>query len=150
MGDLGIKQEFKDDVGALVQPGKSALMAVIRKATPDKVLEELSPYGGTVLADLAHPRRRGQVGGVSPGEESGCELIDFGRAGRRRWPRSHDEVSVHILGASEPEPVRLRHRRRNNRLPMARTETPRPAAGRWPRRRELPDIACSTTSKPTS
>jgi uncharacterized membrane protein len=55
VGDLGMKQEFKDDVGALVQPGKSALMAVIRKATPDKVLEELSPYGGTVLrTSLTH------------------------------------------------------------------------------------------------
>jgi uncharacterized membrane protein len=54
-GDLGMKQDFKDEVGALVQPGKSALMAVIRKATPDKVLEELSPYGGTVLrTSLTH------------------------------------------------------------------------------------------------
>ena len=49
VGDLGMKEDFKHDVGALVQPGKSALMAVIRKAAPDKMLEELSAYGGTVL-----------------------------------------------------------------------------------------------------
>jgi len=54
-GELGMDEEFKDEVGSLVQPGKSAVMAVVRKATPDKVLEELSRYGGTVLrTSLTH------------------------------------------------------------------------------------------------
>ena len=46
---LGIKDEFKKDFANLVQPGNSAIMAVVRRATPDKVIEELRPYGGTVL-----------------------------------------------------------------------------------------------------
>jgi len=55
VGDLGMDQDFKHEVGSLVQPGKSALMAVVRKATPDKVLEDLSKYGGTVLqTSLTH------------------------------------------------------------------------------------------------
>ena len=55
VGDLGMDESFKDEIGSLVQPGKSALMAVVRKATPDKVLEELAPYGGTVLrTSLTH------------------------------------------------------------------------------------------------
>ena len=54
--DLGIKDDFKRQVGELVGPGKSAVMAVVRKSTPDKVLEELKPYGGTVLQTLAEPR----------------------------------------------------------------------------------------------
>lgn len=53
--DLGIKEDFKKKVGDLVGPGKSAVLMVIRKATPDRVLEELQPYGGTVLrTSLSH------------------------------------------------------------------------------------------------
>ncbi|HEX3807025.1 MAG TPA: DUF1269 domain-containing protein [Gaiellaceae bacterium] len=49
LGDLGLKESFKRQVGELLQPGTSAIMFVARKMTPDKVLEELAPYGGTVL-----------------------------------------------------------------------------------------------------
>ncbi|HEY2643034.1 MAG TPA: DUF1269 domain-containing protein [Galbitalea sp.] len=49
LGDLGLKDNFKRHVGDLIQPGTSAIMFVARKMTPDKVLEELAPYGGTVL-----------------------------------------------------------------------------------------------------
>lgn len=54
-GDLGIKDEFKQQVQDLVQPGSSAILVVIRKATPDKFLDALRPYGGTVLrTSLTH------------------------------------------------------------------------------------------------
>jgi uncharacterized membrane protein len=49
LGDLGLKEEFKKQVGDLVQPGTSALMFVERKMTADKVLDEIAPYGGTIL-----------------------------------------------------------------------------------------------------
>jgi uncharacterized membrane protein len=53
--DLGIKDEFKQRVQDLVQPGTSAILVVLRKATPDKFLEALQPYGGTVLrTSLTH------------------------------------------------------------------------------------------------
>ena len=32
-----------------MQPGTSAIFVVVRKTTPDKFLEALTPYGGTVL-----------------------------------------------------------------------------------------------------
>lgn len=52
---LGIKDEFKKDFAGLVTPGTSAIMAVIRHATPDKIIEDLRPYGGTVLqTSLTH------------------------------------------------------------------------------------------------
>jgi uncharacterized membrane protein len=47
--DLGIKDDFKQRVQDLIQPGTSALLVIVRKATPDKFLEALRPYGGTVL-----------------------------------------------------------------------------------------------------
>jgi len=53
--DLGIKDDFKDRVQQLVKPGTSAVLVVVRKATPDKVVEALRPYGGTVLqTSLTH------------------------------------------------------------------------------------------------
>lgn len=47
--DLGIKDDFKQRVQELVQPGTSALLIIVRKVTPDKFIEALRPYGGTVL-----------------------------------------------------------------------------------------------------
>jgi uncharacterized membrane protein len=49
LGDMGIKESFKRQVADLVQPGTSAILFVVRKMTPDKVLEEVAPFGGTVL-----------------------------------------------------------------------------------------------------
>lgn len=46
---LGIKDDFRNQVSDLVKPGTSAILAVIRKMTPDKVIEQIRPYGGTVL-----------------------------------------------------------------------------------------------------
>jgi uncharacterized membrane protein len=46
---LGIKDDFRQRVQDLVQPGTSALMVIVRKTTPEKFTEALRPYGGTVL-----------------------------------------------------------------------------------------------------
>jgi uncharacterized membrane protein len=48
-GDLGIKDDFKERVQDMLQPGTSAILVIVRKATPDKFVEALRPYGGTVL-----------------------------------------------------------------------------------------------------
>lgn len=47
--DLGIKDDFRERVQELVQPGTSALLVIARKVTTDRFLEALQPYGGTVL-----------------------------------------------------------------------------------------------------
>lgn len=48
-GDLGLKDEFGQRVRDLLRPGTSAIMIIVRKVTPDKFIEALKPYGGTVL-----------------------------------------------------------------------------------------------------
>ena len=48
-GNLGVKDEFRQRVQDLVQPGTSAILVIVRKVTPDKFLEAMRPYGGTVL-----------------------------------------------------------------------------------------------------
>jgi uncharacterized membrane protein len=45
----GIDKGFQEQVRDLLKPGTSALFLVVEKATPDKAVEALSPYGGTVL-----------------------------------------------------------------------------------------------------
>jgi uncharacterized membrane protein len=53
--DLGINDRFMKDLADTMQPGGSALFVLARKATPDKVLEELKGSGGTVLqTSLSH------------------------------------------------------------------------------------------------
>jgi len=45
----GIDKEFINQVRDLLQPGTSALFMVVEKVTPDKAVEAMSQYGGTVL-----------------------------------------------------------------------------------------------------
>jgi uncharacterized membrane protein len=47
--DYGIDDEFIRSLGATIEPGSSALFVLVRRATPDKVMPELRPFGGTVL-----------------------------------------------------------------------------------------------------
>jgi uncharacterized membrane protein len=49
MSDYGVDDELMKQLGAQFQPGTSALFLPVRKATPDKVLDEIKQYGGTVL-----------------------------------------------------------------------------------------------------
>ncbi|MGL5081278.1 MAG: DUF1269 domain-containing protein [Microcoleaceae cyanobacterium] len=47
--DIGVDDKFMKELGETLQPGTSALFVLIRKVTPDKVLEEVAPYGGKVI-----------------------------------------------------------------------------------------------------
>jgi uncharacterized membrane protein len=45
----GIDKSFQEQVRGMLQPGTSALFLMVEKVTPDKAVEGLSKYGGTVL-----------------------------------------------------------------------------------------------------
>ena len=45
----GIDEQFANQVRGLIQPGTSALFLMVEKVTPDKAVEAMSKYGGTVL-----------------------------------------------------------------------------------------------------
>ncbi|MFB9316212.1 DUF1269 domain-containing protein [Cryptosporangium minutisporangium] len=50
-----VNKQFEERVRELLKPGTSALFLVVEKATPDKAIEALAPYGGTVLkSSLSH------------------------------------------------------------------------------------------------
>ncbi len=44
-----IDKQFKDQVRDMLKPGTSALFLMVEKVTPDKAVEAMSKYGGTVL-----------------------------------------------------------------------------------------------------
>src|SRR4051812_20744299 len=45
----GVDKDFQQQVRDMVTPGTSALFLVVEKITPDKAIEGLSRFGGTVL-----------------------------------------------------------------------------------------------------
>ena len=45
----GLDKQFQQQVRDMLQPGHSALFLVVEKVTPDKAVEALSRFGGTVL-----------------------------------------------------------------------------------------------------
>ena len=44
--DIGINDQFMKDLGATLLAGTRALFVLVRKSTPDKVLEQLKPFAG--------------------------------------------------------------------------------------------------------
>ncbi|GBO54175.1 hypothetical protein APA_2123 [Pseudanabaena sp. lw0831] len=47
--DIGIDDNFIREVGSTIEPSTSAIFVLVRRATPDKVLEDLSRFEGKVL-----------------------------------------------------------------------------------------------------
>ena len=47
--DVGIDDNFMKQLGQTLKPGTAALCILIRRMTPDKVVEELQKFGGTLI-----------------------------------------------------------------------------------------------------
>jgi uncharacterized membrane protein len=55
LSDIGINDQFMKNLASTMNPSSSALFVLVRKSTPDKVLEELKGTGGRVLqTSLSH------------------------------------------------------------------------------------------------
>ncbi len=55
LADVGIDDKLMKDLAANMTQGSSMLFVLVRKATPDKVLDELKETGGTALkTSLSH------------------------------------------------------------------------------------------------
>ncbi len=55
LADIGVDDDFMKDLAAGFKNGSSALFVLVRKATPDKVLEELEGCGGKIIrTSLSH------------------------------------------------------------------------------------------------
>jgi uncharacterized membrane protein len=49
MAKTSIDKQFEEQVRDMVKPGTSALFLMVEKVTPDKAVEAMSKFGGTVL-----------------------------------------------------------------------------------------------------
>lgn len=48
--EFGIPEDFVQQVGAMIEPGDSAIYALLRTANPDIVADQFRGYGGTILS----------------------------------------------------------------------------------------------------
>jgi uncharacterized membrane protein len=68
----GIDKQFQDQVRDLLQPGTSALFLVVGKVTPDKAVEALGRYGGTVLKSSLSKDQEKELQDALHGPEAGA------------------------------------------------------------------------------
>jgi uncharacterized membrane protein len=47
--DVGVDDTFMKELGAKLQPGGAALIVLVHRSTPDKVLPEIARFGGDVI-----------------------------------------------------------------------------------------------------
>jgi uncharacterized membrane protein len=59
--DYGISEDFVDQVGAMVQPGDSAIFALLRSLNPELVEAQFKGYGGTILRTTLSAAQREKV-----------------------------------------------------------------------------------------
>jgi uncharacterized membrane protein len=47
--DVGVDDKFMKDLGSKLEPGKAALIVLVHRSTPDKVLPEIAQYQGEII-----------------------------------------------------------------------------------------------------
>jgi uncharacterized membrane protein len=58
---FGISDDFVQRVGTMVQPGDSAIFALLRTIDPDLVAAQFDGYGGTILRTTLNPVQQAKV-----------------------------------------------------------------------------------------
>ncbi len=61
LADYGIKDDFIRSLADTLKPDTSALFVLVRKAQPEKVLQQLSQFKGTVLKSSLSPDQEAQL-----------------------------------------------------------------------------------------
>ena len=59
--EFGIPSDFVQQVGAMIQPGDSAIYALLRTANPDVVADQFRGYGGAVLSTTLDRNQEAKV-----------------------------------------------------------------------------------------
>lgn len=59
--EFGIPEDFVKEVSVLVQPGDSAIYAILRVGNPDIVADQFKGYGGTILRTTLSPDQQARV-----------------------------------------------------------------------------------------
>jgi uncharacterized membrane protein len=59
--DFGISDDFVQRIGTMVQPGDSAIFALLRSLDPGLVADQFRGYGGTILRTTLNPVQQAKV-----------------------------------------------------------------------------------------
>ena len=59
--EFGIPEDFVQEVSVLIQPGDSAIYAILRVGNPDIVADHFKGYGGTILRTTLSPEQEARV-----------------------------------------------------------------------------------------
>jgi uncharacterized membrane protein len=59
--DFGISEDFVQRVGTMLQPGDSAIFALLRTLDPKLVEDQFRGYGGTILRTTLSPEQKAKV-----------------------------------------------------------------------------------------
>ena len=68
--EFGIADKFVQEVGALVQPGDSAVFVLLRTSEPDWVAAKFRDYGGVVLSLTLNPEQTKKMQAVVTGKNN--------------------------------------------------------------------------------
>lgn len=72
----GIDRQFQEQVRELVQPGTSALFLIVEKVTPDKAVEAMSRFGGTVLKSSLSKEAEAELQAALHGEQGAASTAN--------------------------------------------------------------------------
>ena len=59
--EYGISEQFVQEVGAMLQPGDSAIFALLRTTEPDLVAGRFKGYSGTILRTTLNAKQRAKI-----------------------------------------------------------------------------------------
>ena len=65
--EFGIPEQFIQDIGGMVQPGDSAIFALLRSTDPAYVAEQFRGYGGTILQTTLTKEQSAKIQSVLEG-----------------------------------------------------------------------------------
>jgi uncharacterized membrane protein len=71
--DAGIDKAFQRQVRDMLQPGTSALFLVVEKVAPERAVDALSAYGGTVLTSSLSEEAEAELQRELHGEPAGVQ-----------------------------------------------------------------------------
>jgi uncharacterized membrane protein len=62
--DVGVDDKFMKELGANLEGGNAALIVLVRRSTPDKVIPRISQYGGHIIQSSLSNEREDELRGA--------------------------------------------------------------------------------------
>ncbi|GMQ79180.1 MAG: DUF1269 domain-containing protein [Anaerolineae bacterium] len=74
--DIGVDDKFIKEVGETIEPGHSALFILVRKVTPDKVMDELKKFNPTIIQTSLTEEQESKMRAAFSGHENEEEAAE--------------------------------------------------------------------------